>query len=277
VAREDSIDRVVDGLGGHLGGRIREDRRRARWTIRRLATEAGVSPSLVQWVEAGHVASLETYVRLGRALGRRFEVDLVDPRRTRGRRDEDPVHAAMGEVLATRLRAHNVPLSLDEPYQHYQFAGRADLVAWDLGRASLLHVENRTRLPNFQEAAGAYNAKRRWLAPALADRLGIREFRSVSHVLVALWSAEMLHVVRLRAPSLSAICPDGTDSFERWLAGDPPTAGVTSAVVLFDPIAKGRSDRRQFVDLETALRPATRPRYRGYADAADELRRAGLA
>jgi hypothetical protein len=231
----------------------------------------------VQWVEAGHSASLETYVRLSRALGRRLEVDIVDPRRTGGRRDEDPVHAAMGEVLATRLRAHDFPLSLDEPYQHYQFAGRADLVAWDIPRAALLHVENRTRLPNFQEAAGAYNAKRRWLAPALAERLGIRAFRSVSHVFVGVWSGEMLHAVRLRRSSLAAICPDPPHALECWLAGDPPTDGVTSSLVLFDPIARGRSDRRQLIDVETALRPSTRPRYRGYADAANELRRAGLA
>jgi hypothetical protein len=113
------------------------------------------------------------------------------------------------------------------------------------------------------------------VAASQAQRLGVRGFQSVSHVFVGLWSAEMLHAARLRAASLRAICPDGIEPLERWLAGRPPDAGVTSSFVLFDPIQRGRADRRELIDLDTALRPSTRPRYHGYAEAVDQLRAAG--
>ncbi|HET7027293.1 MAG TPA: helix-turn-helix transcriptional regulator [Candidatus Limnocylindrales bacterium] len=271
------ITRTVIVVSGGLGARIRATRERRKWSLRKLAAAAGLAPSFVHWVETGHTPSVETYARLAQALGLRLEMDLVDPRRTTAQRDADVVHAAMGEALATQLAKNDFALSLDEPYQHFQFAGRADLVAWDVGRAALLHIENRTRLPNFQEAAGAYNAKRRWLAPSISERLGMRGFRSVSHAFVGVWSAEMLHAVRMRRSSLAAICPDPLAPLERWLAGEPPEDSVTSSFALLDPIARGRSDRRTMIDLETALRPSTRPRYRGYAHVVEELRGARLA
>jgi transcriptional regulator with XRE-family HTH domain len=269
--------RPDESLAAHLGARIREARDSRRWTLRQLAMAAGLSPSFVHDVEAGSPGSLETYGRLARALGRRLEVDVVDPRRRGVMSGEDPVHAAMGEVLAAQLSKHHFPLSLDEPYQHFQFAGRADLVAWDVARAALLHVENRTRLPNFQEAAGAYNAKRRWLASSISERLGLPGFRSVSHAFVGVWSAEMLHTARIRRSSLAAICPDPLEPLDRWLAGDPPADGVTSSFALLDPIVTGRSHRRSMIDLEAAIRSSTKPRYRGYAHVVEELRDARLA
>jgi transcriptional regulator with XRE-family HTH domain len=164
MAPDHDVDRVVAAVGGHVGAIVRDGRRSRGWSLRRLATESGLSPSFIQSVEVGHAGSLETYARLAEALGRRLEINLVAPRRVGRLRDEDPIHGAMGEVLSATLRRHGFDVSLDEPYQHYQFAGRGDVVASDLGRAALLHVENRTRLPNFQDAAGSYNAKRRWLA-----------------------------------------------------------------------------------------------------------------
>ena len=53
-------------------------------------------------------------------------------------------------------------------------AGRADLLGWDVASRSLLHVENRTRFPNIQDAMGSYNAKRQYLPGVIADRLGLR-------------------------------------------------------------------------------------------------------
>ncbi|HEU4571136.1 MAG TPA: hypothetical protein VFR93_00490 [Candidatus Limnocylindrales bacterium] len=151
------------------------------------------------------------------------------------------------------------------------------MVAWDRERRALLHVENRTQLPNVQEAAGAYNAKRTWLAASVAERIGIPRFRSVTHAFVGLWSSELLHVVRLRRATIAALCPDPIDSFEAWLAGHPPDVGVTSSFALLDPIRRGRTDRRWLIDLATALGANTRSRYRDYTDAADALRRAGMA
>ena len=228
-------------------------------------------------MEAGNVASIGAYVAIARAFGHRFEADIVDPRaRIANRSHEDPVHAAMGEAESLRLSRPGVGIGLDEPYQHFQFAGRADFVAWSLDGPDLLHLENRTRFPNLQEAFGSYNAKRPWLAPAIAERLGIRkEFRSVTHAMVALWSSDVLHTLRMREASFRAVCPSPIGAFRSWWDGTEPPAGVHNTIVVFDPLAGGRSDRRRFVGLDEALR--ARPRWRGYTDALDALKAAGHA
>ena len=182
---------------------------------------------MVHGVEHGRPASLVTYARLGAALGLELRVDLDDPRRRApSARAEDPVHAAMGELLASRLAGFGFPVAIDEPYQHFQFAGRADVLAWDIGRRALLHVENRTRFPNLQDALGSYNAKRRYLPAVMADRLGLRGgFASVTNVIAGLWSSEVIHVVRLRSATFQATCPDDPSGFASWWNGDVPPAG----------------------------------------------------
>ena len=196
-------------------------------------------------------------------------MDLVESRSRPGpsARLADPVHSPMGELEAGHMRGLAVRVALDEPYQHFQFAGRADLVAWDISMRALLHIENRTRFPDIQEMAGAFNAKRAYLGRVLADRLGIRGWESETHVLVAVWSAEVLHSLRKRTESFRAICPDAPGSFVDWWAGMPPPTGKASTFVVLDPLAAGR--QRLFVGLEEAL--TTRPRHRGYADIARAL------
>jgi transcriptional regulator with XRE-family HTH domain len=260
-------------LGARLGDLIRSERIRRQIRQAALAEKAGVSRSLLVWVEAGHVPSLETYGRLADALGLRLEIDLVDPRRSKQVRAQDPVHAAIGEWLVRLLRPLRYSIAIDEPYQHYQFAGRADVIAWRLDPPTLLHVENRTRFPNIQEAFGSYNAKRRYLPGVLAQRLGLpRGFRSVTNVLCVLRSAEALHELRLRTGSFAAVCPDPIDPFTKWLSSAPPDSGLFSVLAIVDPLAEGRT--RAIVGLDEVR--TIRPRYRGYADAAEALRRAGL-
>jgi transcriptional regulator with XRE-family HTH domain len=263
------------------GRQIREERSRRGWTLRALADRAGVALGVAHDAEAGRVLSLQSYARLAAALGLRPTLDMADPRARRGLHagprtageTADIVHAAMGEVEARAL-AHPIRrLAVDEPYQHYQFAGRADVLAWD--RENLLHIENRTRFPNLQEAAGSYNAKRRYLARDLAQRLdlGPSGWRSVTHVMACLWSSEVLHAIRLRRASFEALCPDAPDALEAWLRGESPPAGVTSCLVLLDPLVPFGSRRRTIAAFQEP--PRLDPRHRGYADAADALRQAG--
>jgi hypothetical protein len=77
----------------------------------------------------------------------------------------------MGEAEARALARPGRTIAIDEPYPHYQFAGRADVLAWE--DRDLLHIENRTQFPNLQDAAGSYNAKRQYLARSLAEGLDI--------------------------------------------------------------------------------------------------------
>jgi transcriptional regulator with XRE-family HTH domain len=277
VPRRSKPDDVAAQLAGHLGVVVRTARAERHWTLAELAQRAGLSAGMVHKVETAHPASLLTYARLAEALDRQAVLELVDPRR-RGAvaRSEDPVHAAMGELEARRISGHRRTVVLDEPFQHYQFAGRADVVAFDLERGALLHIENRTRFPNLQEAFGSYNTKRQYLAAAMTQRLGLRGgWDTVTHVVVALWSAEVLHAVRLRESSFRSVCPHPTDDFVAWWNGALPDGGrTTSALVFLDPLAS--ADRRAtFVGLEEL--PRIRPRYRGYAEAHAALVAAGQA
>jgi transcriptional regulator with XRE-family HTH domain len=265
-------ERLARQIAGHLGTLIRDERVRRGWSLRDLAGRAGLSVTFVHVVEHGGAASLATYTALASALELQASFELIDPRR-RGRtvRQEDPVHAAMGETLAERLSAGGLQVALDDPFQHYQFAGRADVLGWSRQERALLHIENRTRFPNLQETFGSYNTKRRYLPAIAADRLGVRRgWASVTNVVLALWSSEVLHEVRIHPASFRAVCPDPVDDFATWWSGTVPLPGApTSTFALFDPIAGGRADRRRFVGLEAAAE--VRPRYRGYADAVDAL------
>jgi hypothetical protein len=259
------------GPAVYLGIVIADARRSRDWSLRELAARAGMSVGGLHAIEHGRAASLATYVALGRAIGRELHVDLVDPRRRASTmRREDPVHAAMGEMLAARLSANGMVVAIDEPYQHFQFAGRADLLAWDPMARDLLHVENRTRYPNIQDAIGTFNAKRRYLPGVIADRLGraSRGFDSVTHVMAVLWSSEAIHEVRIHPATFAATCPDGPDAFAAWWDGAERRPGITRTLVVVDP-APSTSRHRAWA----ALEPATRPRYRGYADAADAVSR----
>lgn len=235
-----------------------------------LASRAGVSRAVGYLVEAGHPTSLEAIVRLSTALGLRIDFELTDQKRKPQPRASlvvDAVHSAMGELEAAQLRRLGFPVGIDEPYQHYQFAGRADVIAWDPVSRALLHIENRTRFPDFQEMAGAYNAKRAYLADAIAERTGIARWASQTHVIAALWSSEVLHALRLRTESFRSLCPDQSDTFAHWWAGQPPRTGIRSTLIVLDPLATGRE--RRWIGLDDAL--SARARYRGYADAATQL------
>ena len=276
-------------LALEAGQQIRAERLRRGWTLRDLADRAGVGLGVAHGVEAGNVLTLESYARLATALGLRPSLDLANMRghdrgHDRGRGGRGPlgagtgdqagdfVHAAMGEVEARALPGPGRTVAIDEPYQHYQFAGRADLLSWD--QENLLHIENRTQFPNLQEAAGSYNAKLQYVARALAERLdrGPHGWRSVTHVMACLWSSEVLHAIRLRRASFAALCPDPPDALQAWLRGEPPAAGVSSSLVVLDPLVPFGSRRRTIAAVEEP--PRLDPRHRGYADAAEALRRA---
>jgi len=267
---------ITDRIWLAFGLQIRDARLQKAWSIRDLATRAGVSIGMTYRVEAGQSASTDTAARLAAALGRRVELVLVDPRRREARPNlaADVVHSAMGEFEAAHLRKLGFPVGIDEPYQHYQFAGRADVLAWDLGERALLHLENRTQFPNLQEAAGSWNAKRAYLADSLAKRLRPRGgWRTVTHVMVALWSSEVLHALRLRTETFRSLCPDPAVAFEAWWSGGAIDTGHTSSLIVLDPLATVR--QRTWLGMEDAL--SVRPRVHSYADAAERLRRAGRA
>lgn len=239
--------------------------------VRALSDRAGVATGTIHNVESGEPATVETYARIARALGRELLASLVAPgRHDAPRPDADLVHATMGEAEAAVLQGHAFPVSVDEPWQHYHFAGRADILAWDLERGAMLHIENRTRFPDVQDAVGRFRTKRRYLATALASSLGfVRPPRTETHVMVALWSNEVQRVIRRDPATFRAACPDPPDDFLAWWRGEPPVGSRATSLVLFDPFATGR--RQRFLSLADSIDGA-RSRVHDYAEAAERIR-----
>ena len=149
------------------------------------------------------------------------------------------------------------------------------MTAIDERGPDLLHHEVKTAMPNVGELAGAWNVKREYLAGALADRHASRGgFRSVTHVLTFAWTAECLHALRLRAATIRSMGPEPPEAFARWWeGGEPAAAGITSTVIVFDPVEQPRRPAWASLDALGTLRP----RHRGYADLLQELRDSGRA
>lgn len=269
------VNATLNRIAVTFGRRVFDERVRRKWRLVDLAGAAGTSKSEIHRIETGTRVSLEACVRVSVALG--LELDLtMAQRRPAVARDEDPVHAALGEIEARQLRPFGHVVRLDEPYQHYQFAGRADVIAADLDARALLHIENRTRFPDVQAFAGSWNAKRAYLGDELAKRLAIGgRWLSIDHVVVALWFSEVLHSLRMRSATFQATCPDSVDAFAAWWNGEPVPRGERSTIVVFDPLVGERKSRRRWISLASV--PSAETRYRGYADALDRLKAARLA
>lgn len=293
-----SSDALRDGMleetdpaadaAARLGVLIRTERRRQDLTLAALGTAAGVSTTTVHAVEAGQQASLRTYARLATGLQRSLGFALLDhdaddrgasravvqvgrdgsfDERLAGGRDI--VHAAMGELEAAHLLARGFKVAVDLPWQHYRFGGRADIVAWDVRRRALLHIENKTQLPDVQDAIGRFAEKRAFLGCATWEGCGFAGPPLVeTHVMVALWSSEVIDVVRRSPAMFRATFPAPPDAFDTWWTGEVP-ATTTAAFVVLDPFATGRTTR--FASLRDVLAD-TRHRLAGYADAADLVR-----
>lgn len=264
-------DLALDRLCHRLGTAIRTSRQAHGWTVQEVADAASLSRSAVARLEAGNAGGLATYMRLADVLDLRLTWELTALATTL--EAEDAVHAVMGEVQARRFGTGMRQVLVDEPYQHFRFAGRGDLVVVDRSRHAVHHSENKTRIVNVGELSGSFNAKCLWLAGHVAKRSGVRLFTSESHTLVLLWSEEVLAVARSLGRTLRSLGPHGTDPFAAWWDGTP-LAGMHRGLVVFDPIDRGTS-QRQWVGLDEALE--ARPRYRGYADAFHELRTSALA
>ena len=197
--------------------------------MRELAQRAGVSLATVHQRRIRRCREPRVVrPRLGAALGMRPTLEFAERGSDRGAH----VHRRGARTSCTRdgrarganacARPRCPASSIDEPYQHYQFAGRAD-VARVGSTSNLLHIENRTRFQNLQEARR--RVQRQAPVPRVIDRpavstCGPRGWRSVTHVMACLWSSEVLHSVRLRRATFEALCPDPVESLEAWLAGD---------------------------------------------------------
>jgi hypothetical protein len=61
--------------------------------------------------------------------------------------------------------------------------------------------------------------------------------------MVCLWSADVLHALRVRRDTFRSLCPDSTTAFDAWSNGRAIPQGRSSTLVLLDPSRAAGSGR----------------------------------
>jgi transcriptional regulator with XRE-family HTH domain len=156
-----------------LGAAIRVARVRHRWRQSDLAAAAGVSPSTIVRVEAGHLEthSLATIRRICAAL--EIRLDLV-PRTRSGDLDRmlSARHSLLHESVA-RAMSRDFPdwqMAPEVSFSRWGERGVIDLLLWHPARRALLVIELKTDLVDIGEMLGTLDRKRRLAMDVAHDR-----------------------------------------------------------------------------------------------------------
>jgi transcriptional regulator with XRE-family HTH domain len=201
-----------------IGAIVRFLRLRKRWRQLDLARRAGVSQSAVSRIEHGHLETLtlETIRRVLAALDARTDVVV----RWRGGdldRMLGAAHAALHEDVAQRLlSASGWRFAPEVSFSIYGERGVIDILAWHEATRSLLVIELKTELVDFNELLGTLDRKVR-LAREIAAERGWTRPASVSVWLVVVDSSTGRRRARQHAAMLRAALPDDGRVMRRWL------------------------------------------------------------
>jgi transcriptional regulator with XRE-family HTH domain len=152
-------DGLSAAIAATLGREARATRRRRRLTQQRLADAIGISRPRYAEIERGEgaTAPLETWTRIGAALGRPLAVSLsrdIDPPEPR-----DAGHLAAQEVVLRRARSHGRTASFELPTRPADPARSTDVGLDDDAIRTLILVEIWNRLDDVGAAARATDLK----------------------------------------------------------------------------------------------------------------------
>jgi transcriptional regulator with XRE-family HTH domain len=152
-------DGLSAAIAATLGREARATRRRRRLTQQRLADAIGISRPRYAEIERGEgaTAPLETWTRIGAALGRPLAVSLsrdIDPPEPR-----DAGHLAAQEVVLRRARSHGRTASFELPTRPADPARSTDVGLDDDAIRTLILVEIWNRLDDVGATARATDLK----------------------------------------------------------------------------------------------------------------------
>lgn len=228
------MDDVTFGLS-LLRVRLRRDERQAD-----VAARAGVGTSTYSEIERGLLdgVTLRTLRRVCGAL--EVRLDLL-PRWRGGDLDRllHGRHAAMGSILAARLRGEGWEIAPEVSFNVYGERGIIDLLAWHPARRALLVIELKTELVDPNELLGTMDRRLR-LARRIAEDRGWTDVATVSGwIVIAESRMNRRHVSAVRS-LLRAAFPEDGRAARRWLR-DPDRRQL--ALLFLSDAAEGSAVR----------------------------------
>jgi transcriptional regulator with XRE-family HTH domain len=168
-----------------LGAAIRALRHRRGWRQLDLAARAGVSPSVISVLEAGHAdrLSLPAIRRVSGALDLRLRWD-AGFRGSELARLRDADHARTSEAVIRRLEGQGWQAMAEVSFNNYGERGRIDVLAYHPAARMLVVIEIKTLIVEVQAILGGLSVKQR-VAPAVARSMGWRPATVVPALVVS--------------------------------------------------------------------------------------------
>jgi transcriptional regulator with XRE-family HTH domain len=253
-----------------VGLSLRALRIRRGWRQIDVARRAGVSRGAVSALERGHFGgfSLHSTSRVASALDADLDVRL----RWRGAELDrllDEGHARLVNLVAGRLRNARWEVAIETTFSHYGERGSIDLLAFHGGTASLLVVEVKTVVPDFQAMVAALDRKAR-IAPNVARSRGWQA-RFVGRLLVVEEGSTSRDRISRLAAATAAAFPHRGAVVRAWLAA--PSNSMSGLIFVRSATHASRSGvaaGRQRVRIAKASRNATQVGASQVADAGGE-------
>ncbi|MBA2719964.1 MAG: helix-turn-helix domain-containing protein [Chloroflexi bacterium] len=213
-----------------FGAVIRFLRIRRRWRQQDLADRARVSQSVVSRMERGHFGSVSLDKIRAVAAALDIRVD-INARWRAGDLDRMLAagHSALHEAVARRLlHLDGWEFAPEVSFSKFGERGVIDILAWHVASTSLLVIELKTELVDFNEMLGTLDRKRRLAAEIARERGWLERAASVSVWLIVADSSTSRRRAADHATMLRAALPLDGRAIRSWLARPGSATGCLS-------------------------------------------------